>query len=317
MPGNTDPRLDIGGNNPPPEFQFGDALRDHLAQEFGYRTVRRDELVAGAEQWLADHPTIDNDEDAGTLAGIIAQLHEEIKVVDTEREGVKAPYLSACGIVDGFFAGQIAEPLAKIKARLNDGQTEYLAAKARRIRREAEERAAKARAEAEAARLKREAEEKRKAEAEALAARKKREAEEAEAEIQRREAEGKRATKALAEKAEKAAKEAERARNVAATAETRIAAAEEKEVRADMSERRANLTANASTADRSRVRGTVAQAAIATAWTFEVLDLNKVPLVYHTINEAAVKAAIRGQHGLREIPGLRIFPDEQARNRRA
>lgn len=317
MADTSNPRAAIGANNPPPEYRFGDALRDELAADYSFRTVRRDELIAGAKAWLAKNPTIETDAQAGELAGIIAQIHEETKVVDTEREGIKAPYLSACGIVDGFFSGTIVGPLVEMKAKLNQGQTEYLAAKARRIKREAEEKAAAERKRAEEARLAREAEERRKREAEDLAAKKRQEAADAQREIERREAEGLRATKALAAKAEKSAKEAAQAESVAAVAETKIAAAEETETRADMRARRADLTAESSTAERSRVRGTVAQAAIATAWDFKVVNLNAVPFAYLTVNERAVRGAIGGKYGLREIPGLEIFPAEQAKNRRA
>ena len=43
-------------------------------------------------------------------------------------------------------------------------------------------------------------------------------------------------------------------------------------------------------------------------WKFEVTDSNEVPRQYMSINEIAVRAAIR--EGARDIPGLRIFLDE-------
>lgn len=44
-------------------------------------------------------------------------------------------------------------------------------------------------------------------------------------------------------------------------------------------------------------------------WTFEVTNQNEVPNEYLMINEKAVKAAIA--NGTREIPGIRIYQDEQ------
>lgn len=66
--------------------------------------------------------------------------------------------------------------------------------------------------------------------------------------------------------------------------------------------------AAASTADLARVTvGGKAVAARSAKWTYEVTKLADVPRQYLTINDAAVKAAIAGEHGLREIPGLRIY----------
>lgn len=45
-------------------------------------------------------------------------------------------------------------------------------------------------------------------------------------------------------------------------------------------------------------------------WTYETVDLSKVPAHLLTINDAAVKLAIK--QGLRDIPGLRIWNDAKA-----
>lgn len=316
MANEPNPREAIGGNNPPPQYRFGDELRAELAEDFSYRTTRRDELIAGGLQWLKDHPELESDPQAGDLAGIIAQIQEEIKVVDAEREGVKAPYLSACGVVDGFFTGQIISKLEEARTRLNTVQTEYLAAKDRRLKREAEDAQRKAREEqdkarrekAEAERVKKEAEDAKRA-AEAKIA-------EAQRKIDEAAAAGKNAPKAATKALEKAETVVAKIETVVAKADAKIESAEETETRADLRARRADLTVNASKADRTRVRGTVAQTALSTTWDFRVVDLGKVPAVYMTVNEAAVRAAIRGAHGLRNIPGLEIFETERAKNRR-
>lgn len=49
-------------------------------------------------------------------------------------------------------------------------------------------------------------------------------------------------------------------------------------------------------------------------WRHEVIDPQLVPRQYLTVDETAIKAAIRG--GIREIPGVRIFEDAEIRTRR-
>lgn len=42
------------------------------------------------------------------------------------------------------------------------------------------------------------------------------------------------------------------------------------------------------------------------AWDFEIVDISQVPPQFLMVNEAAVKAAIRGAKGRIEIPGIRV-----------
>jgi hypothetical protein len=53
------------------------------------------------------------------------------------------------------------------------------------------------------------------------------------------------------------------------------------------------------------------KATIVEKWTYEVLDLEKVPRAYLTLNDKAVKGAISG--GIRNIEGLRIFTEQSTR----
>jgi hypothetical protein len=48
-------------------------------------------------------------------------------------------------------------------------------------------------------------------------------------------------------------------------------------------------------------------AGVRKVWKFEGLDIAKIPLAFLTIDEAAVKEAIKA--GVREIPGIRIYED--------
>jgi len=61
-------------------------------------------------------------------------------------------------------------------------------------------------------------------------------------------------------------------------------------------------------ADLARVTsGGYAVASVRETWTFEVVDAAAIPRDYLMLNEARVRAVIAGKHGLREIPGLRIY----------
>jgi hypothetical protein len=51
-------------------------------------------------------------------------------------------------------------------------------------------------------------------------------------------------------------------------------------------------------------------------WTFEVIDLDRVPRTYLSLDTEAVRAAIT-KKGVRDIPGLRIFQSENLRVRGA
>jgi hypothetical protein len=52
------------------------------------------------------------------------------------------------------------------------------------------------------------------------------------------------------------------------------------------------------------------------SWNFDVVDLDRVPRDYLTVDAEAVRAAI-GKAGMRDIPGLKIFRSESLRVRRA
>lgn len=67
-----------------------------------------------------------------------------------------------------------------------------------------------------------------------------------------------------------------------------------------------------SLAERTRTRGHGgAVVSLRNHWTFEVADPAQVPREYLSVNEGAIRAAIRA--GARDIPGVRIFNDARAR----
>lgn len=276
----------IGHNEPPPDLRSGELLRAELPDRHADLIRRRDELLAMAADFKADHPErIDNDEESGILAGIIAQINAAAKICEKQREGVKAPYLEGSRIVDGFFTGTIKSKLDEAAKGLNAMQTAFQRAKAEKARREAEEAERKARAEEDARRREAERAEREKRQAEAAAKRAQDDQERAEAEKRRQEAEAK--AKAAREEQDRAAAERQQQQKVATS----------------------------SAADLSRVRGDFAMASLRTTWKFRVVDLAKVPPHYLQINSAAVNAAIRGKDGLRDIPGLDIYAEQEAVNR--
>lgn len=74
----------------------------------------------------------------------------------------------------------------------------------------------------------------------------------------------------------------------------------------------AAVAAAAPTADLGRVSiGGKAVAARTENWAYEVVKADDIPRQYLMPNDAAIKAAIKGKNGLREIPGLRIYPDKR------
>jgi len=54
-----------------------------------------------------------------------------------------------------------------------------------------------------------------------------------------------------------------------------------------------------------------AVASLKSHWTYEVVDFAQVPHEWLIIDDRKVRSAIRGEDGLRDIPGLRIYNDPQ------
>ena len=282
----VNPRLGIGGNNPPPDLKVGVALRQELEANHVELSARKAALLESAHAFELDHPDgVQDEETSGLLAGIITQLHSFTKSVDKVRQGVKAPYLDGERIIDGFFTGGLVTPAEKRAAILNGQQTAYQRAKADRARRDAEERERQARAEEEVWR---------------------READRAERERLRAEREARRAQDEEA---------AEAARQRAAAAKKREDEARAEEERARAERQRQAQTAASSAADRSRTRGDYAMASLRTTWKFKVVEIALVPPEFLMVNERLVNAAIRGKDGRRNIPGLSIFAVEDSVNR--
>lgn len=94
----------------------------------------------------------------------------------------------------------------------------------------------------------------------------------------------------------------------AAQAEILQQAADNKQAQADMSVDDAANTPPPAPVYQGPVRGnTGSVTGIQQHWVFEVEDLDKVSRKYLIIDEKMVNAAIKGKHGARDIPGLRIY----------
>lgn len=57
----------------------------------------------------------------------------------------------------------------------------------------------------------------------------------------------------------------------------------------------------------------VGAASFKKVWTFQIMDVSKVPVGYKTVNEVRIRQAIMA--GVREIEGVRIYQEEQMANR--
>lgn len=295
----------LGHNNPP------DPIADLVERlkETHTDTVERSAALAAMADRLPEK--CDDEETAAKLADAVKACTTFAKNNDAARVAAKEPHLAAGRAVDGFFK-KLVDPVETTKAKASRILTDYQRRKAdeerrererlakeaeerrkeeERQRREAEAAARKAREEAEAA------ERAAKEEAERLAREAKTKADREKAEAAREEAEAKAA--AAKEEAERREKEAREAKDRAAVAREESAAA-----KADATEKAAKLT---------RTRSDLgAHANLRTTWHFEIEDPELVPRAYLTVDESAVRVAIKaattrdGKCPLK-IPGINIF----------
>jgi hypothetical protein len=81
---------------------------------------------------------------------------------------------------------------------------------------------------------------------------------------------------------------------------------------ADDAAQRAEIGLHAGLAAVARTAGEGgAVASLKSYWTYEVVDIAQVPRQWLMIDDRKVRAAIRGDDALRDIPGLRIYDDPQ------
>lgn len=273
----------LGHNQPP------DPIADLVAKLQDTHTdsvARSADLAAMGDRLPA---ACDDDDIAAKLADGIKACTAFAKNADAARVAAKEPHLAAGRAVDGFFR-KLVDPVDKVKLRMGALLTAYQRKKADEERRERERIA--------------EQERQRKLEEERAA----------------------REAQRLAREAEEAAKAAERAASAeaeAARAAADKAAAEAREARdrAAAAKQDANVAKSAATAkaaDLTRARSDLGSlASLRTTWAFEIEDPEQVPRTYLSVNEGAIRAAIKanttkdGKCPLR-IPGIKIFEKHES-----
>lgn len=341
------PRVRIGGNNPPLEDPV-ETLQKRLAEDHVDLLKRQAELL-GAGDRIPE--TVEDDETAGKIGDFVAMLDTLAKNADAARRAAKQPFETAAKAVDGFFR-RITDPIERLKKRVAPRQAVYLEQKAARERRELEECArrmreqaeaeAKAAAEAEAAarraaeelerkRREEEAAARRELEAKQAAERAEREAaearkrgeEEATAKAEREAAEAKRAAEAAeAERIRKSGEEARaaatarEANKVADAAETRL----DRAVAIERQAERLEDTAAGKPAALARTRGDRGSVStLQVRWTGAMTSRAALDLeaLREHLPEDALEQAIRSfvAAGGRELRGARIFEDRTAQFR--
>lgn len=212
-----------------------------------------------------------------SAGGELRELAGRAKKLEAMRKDLKAPALEQCRRIDEFFKGPqdfVADAIKAIKKALGTYDAEQ-----RRLREEAERKAA------EAARKERERQAAEAAKAEA-AARAKRAAEE-----------------------EKARKLEEQGR--IAEAEAKRAAAEEREA-ARLREAEAQRQAAAMLppapvihAPKPEVKGISTRE----TWTFEIIDPMLLPREYLVPNEQAIRGVVKALKNATNIPGVRVYAE--------
>lgn len=274
----VDPRLAIGGNNPP--------IKERLGDEFEELLATADNLVGRADATV--DPT--DDKTLGAASDLVKDIASLLKRTNGARESEKAPFLNAGREVDSFFM-PIKERAEKAKVALERRVTAYLRRKADEERRQREEEERRARDEAR--RLFEEAQERD------------RQARAAEAEAARQKAEENKT-------AEAEARATQTTHEVQANLALQDAADAERDANA------AGRAAAAKPAELARTRGESSLATLATVWRFEITDINAIPLeqLRAFIPRADIEKAVRQHvriHKDKRIAGVRIYEEAQAR----
>lgn len=153
-------RLGIGGNNPPSDIDaFGEKVKEKYPEMFAFA-----DRILGAEARLPEN--VEDDESSGKLGDFIKQVHTAYKNLDNARESEKQVYLEGGRKVDGFFKTKYLQNLEALKKKATAINAVYLEKKRDEERRKREEEAQRLRDKQEAelkeaARLRKEAEDKR------------------------------------------------------------------------------------------------------------------------------------------------------------
>jgi hypothetical protein len=139
-----DPRLGIGGNEPP--------IPDRLAVTYAGRIGEVEQIAAFANSTAR---TVQSEDDLDKVGKLLISTRATVNALEIERKREKQPYLDAGRAVDGWF-GALTDRLEKIRTVFQNAADQYQREKA----------AAERKAREDEARKLREAEEKKRREAE-------------------------------------------------------------------------------------------------------------------------------------------------------
>jgi len=297
----------LGHNNPPDPIAD---LQAQLAETHTDLTARAADLAGMAER-LPE--ACDDVATAEKLANGIKSCAAFLKNSEAARVSAKEPWLAGERAVDGWFK-KVAQPVDAVKTAMTSLLTTYQ----RKV--EAEERRLREIAAAEAERV-RKAEEKARREAEAAAR-------EAERKVREAEAAAAAAAKAAADAKDKAARDA------AAAAAAKAAAAKADADRAQAAAAEQTASAAAASVDAQATKESAVEkpaeltrtrtdlgavASLKRTWGYEVEDADLVPRMFLTVDDAAVKAYIKGRTDKKtgdctaKIPGIKLVAKYDSR----
>lgn len=298
---------------------YGDTIEEQAAGADIYtRSINTPEVRALATETdqLASHYQayqVSNDVEYADGAEELRRIKQQQSLLEERRFAITRPMDAAKKAVMDFFR-PFSDRLDDAEIHVKKALTDY-AAEQKRIADEAQRRE-RERAEKEAKRLREEAEE-----ADRKAAAKERDRL---AELQRKEdirAEEEAARLADERAAAKTEEDRQRAEEQEAAAETRRqkeqdrlhqerldseAEQRERSARAETLETRAETVSTAPVAPAPKVKGISTRK----KWTYEVVDLAKVPREYLQLNTVAVGGVVRALKGETNIPGIRVTSED-------
>lgn len=335
-------RLSIGGNSPPDPIED---LRARLTETYTDLSARADELL-GMEARLP--ATMDDDWEA-KITEAIKSCTKFSRNAEVTRLSANEPHRALIAATDGFFkamsdkvdalkkkmAEKYLTPYQQAKKAEEQRRRDAAAAEAKRLadeearkvreenarlaeikRQEDEARQAAARREEEARQAAARAEAARVAAARQAAEAKNREERAAAAEAQRiADAEAAAAKKKADDEAAAAKREQDRLAAERIEQEAIQKKARDDAAQAKVDKDKASRFAGEKAADMSRTRTTLgAVASLRTTWEFEVTNPDLVPRQFLSVNEKAIRIAVRaattedGKNTLK-IEGVRIYPE--------
>ena len=122
-------------------------VREYLADAESAVIQRRRDLQAAIYRFKAAHPHIENDEMQARAGDFVKQIKTHIATIEIHRKEAKEPYLEGGRVVDKFFKDE-AEPLVVGVVAIQKVMTAYATEQDAKRRKQAEQEAAAARAEA-------------------------------------------------------------------------------------------------------------------------------------------------------------------------